>query len=73
MRGEEGRRPVDGTKASPELLQALAYETYVKRVTSGVLRRQLRDLGMQISRVTLKNWLEKGKECMVNYHFTVRV
>lgn len=64
MRGEEGRRPVDGTKASPELLQALAYESYVKRVTSGVLHGQLKDLGMQISRGTLKNWLEKGKGYM---------
>ena len=64
MRGEEGRRPVDGTKASPELLQALAYETYVKRVTGGVLHGQLKDLGMQISKGTLKNWLEKGKGYM---------
>lgn len=40
MPGEEFRRPVGGTKASPELLQALAYETHVKRVSTGNLLRQ---------------------------------
>ncbi len=64
MPGEESRRPVRGTKASPELLQALAYESYVKRVTSRVLLGQLHDLGMQISRGTLLNWLKKGKDCL---------
>lgn len=44
MPGEENRRPIKGTKASPELLQALAYECYVKRVTSGNLLQRLYDL-----------------------------
>ena len=61
MPGEEGRRPIKGTKASPELLQALAYEIYVKRVSSGSLLTHLRDMGMQISKNTLRNWLKKGK------------
>ena len=61
MPGDESRRPVGGTKASPELLQALAYETYVKRVSLGNLLRQLQDTGMRISKNTLRNWLKKGK------------
>ena len=61
MPGEESRRPVGGTKASPELLQALAYETYVKRVSLGNLLQQLKDIGMRISKNTLRNWLKKGK------------
>ena len=61
MPGEESRRPVGGTKASPELLQALAYETYVKRVSLGNLLQQLQDIGMRISKNTLRNWLKKGK------------
>ena len=42
MPGDESRRPVGGTKASPELLQALSYETYVKRVSLGNLLRASR-------------------------------
>ena len=61
MPGEESRRAVGGTKASPELLQALAYEIYVKRVSLGNLLRQLQDIGMSISKNTPRNWLKKGK------------
>ena len=61
MPGEESRRPVGGTKASPEFLQALAYETYVKRVSLGNLLRQLQDIGMSVCKNTLRNWLKKGK------------
>lgn len=61
MPGEESRRPVGGTKASPELLQALAYETYVKRVSLGNLLQQLKDIGMIVCKNTLRNWLKKGK------------
>ena len=61
MPGGESRRLVGGTKASPELLQALAYETYVKRVSLGNLLQQLQDIGMRISKNTLCNWLKKGK------------
>lgn len=50
-----------GTKASPEFLQALAYEVYVKNVTFGLLHRWLSDMGMTISKNTLRNWLKKGK------------
>lgn len=66
MPGEENRRPIKGTKASPELLQALAYECYVKRVTSGNLLVYLKNMGLQVSKNTLKNWLKKGKRYLDN-------
>ena len=56
------------TKASPELLQALAYECYVKRVTSGNLLVYLKDMGLQVSKNTLKNWLKKGKRYLDSKH-----
>ena len=68
MPGEENRRPIKGTKASPELLQALAYECYVKRVTSGNLLVYLKDMGLQVSKNTLKNWLKKGKRYLDSKH-----
>ena len=52
----------DGTKATPEFLQAIAYEVYVKKVTFGLLHRWLTDLGMKVSANTLRNWLKKGKK-----------
>lgn len=52
----------DGTKATPEFLQAIAYEVYVKNVTFGLLHRWLSDLGMKVSANTLRNWLKKGKK-----------
>ena len=52
----------EGTKATPEFLQALAYEVYVKNVTFGLLHQWLTDMGMTISRNTLHNWLKKGKK-----------
>ena len=52
----------EGTKATPEFLQALAYEVYVKNVTFGLLHQWLTDLGMTISGNTLHNWLKKGKK-----------
>lgn len=52
----------EGTKATPEFLQALAYEVYVKNVTFGLLHQWLTDLGMTISKNTLQNWLKKGKK-----------
>ena len=52
----------EGTKATPELLQAIAYEVYVKNVTFGSLHRWLTDMGMTISANTLRNWLKKGKK-----------
>ena len=51
----------DGTKATPEFMQAIAYEVYVKNVTFGILHQWLKDMGMSISRNTLHNWLRKGK------------
>ena len=51
----------EGTKATPEFLQAIAYEVYVKNVTFGLLHRWLTDMGMTISKNTLRNWLKKGK------------
>lgn len=52
----------EGTKATPEFLQALAYEVYVKNVTFGLLHQWLTDMGMTISANTLRNWLKKGKK-----------
>ena len=52
----------DGTKVTPEFLQAIAYEVYVKNVTFGLLHRWLTDLGMKVSANTLRNWLKKGKK-----------
>ena len=52
---------IEGTKASPEFLQAIAYEVYVKNVTFGLLHQWLTDMGMTISKNTLRNWLTKGK------------
>lgn len=52
----------DGTKATPEFLQAIAYEVYVKNVTFGLLHQWLTDMGMTISANTLRNWLKKGKK-----------
>ncbi len=50
-----------GTKATPEFLQAIAYEVYVKNVTFGLLHQWLQDMGMAVSANTLRNWLKKGK------------
>ena len=52
----------EGTKATPEFLQALAYEVYVKNVTFGLLHQWLTDMGMTVSANTLHNWLKKGKK-----------
>ncbi len=40
----------EGTKATPEFLQAIAYEVYVKNVTFGLLHQWLTDMGMSISK-----------------------
>ncbi len=53
--------PSYGTKATPEFLQTMAYEVYVKNVTLGLLHCWLTDLGMTVSKNTLRNWLKKGK------------
>ena len=56
----------EGTKATPEFLQAIAYEVYVKNVTFGLLHQWLTDMGMTISKNTLRNWLKKlgkGLDC----------
>lgn len=42
----------EGTKATPEFLQAIAYEVYVKNVTFGLLHQWLTDMGMTISKNT---------------------
>ena len=60
--GERYQLPIPGTKASPEFLRAIAYDHYLKRVTTGCIHRSLKDLGMQISKNTLRNWLRKGKK-----------
>lgn len=52
----------EGTKATPEFLQAIAYEVYVKNVTFGLLQGWLTDMGMTVSANTLRNWLKKGKK-----------
>ena len=57
---------VSGTKASPEFMQAIAYEVYLKGVTFGNLHKWLKDIGMSISKNTLRNWLKKGKVYLDN-------
>lgn len=52
----------EGTHATPEFMQALAYEIYMKGTTFGSLHRQLTDMGMSISKSTLNRWLRKGKK-----------
>ena len=52
----------EGTRATPEFLQAIAYEVYVKNVTFGLLHQWLTDMGMTVSKNTLRNWLTKGKK-----------
>lgn len=52
----------DGTKATPEFMQALAYEVYMKNVTFGNLHKWVQDMGMTVSKNTLRNWLKKGKK-----------
>jgi len=57
----------EGTTATPEFLQAIAYEVYVKNVTFGLLHQWLTDMGMTISKNTLHNWLKKGKNTWTNW------
>lgn len=45
----------EGIKATPGVLQAIAYEVYVKNVTFGLLHQWLTDMGMTISANTLRN------------------
>ena len=52
----------DGTKITPGVLQAIAYEVYVKNVTFGLLHQWLGDMGMTVSENTLRNWLKKGRK-----------
>ena len=52
----------EGIRATPKFLQAIAYEVYVKNVTFGLLRQWLTDMGMTVSKNTLRNWLTKGKK-----------
>ena len=52
----------EGTRATPEFLQAIAYEVYVKNVTFGLLHQWLTNMGMTISKNTLRNWLTKGEK-----------
>lgn len=47
------------TKGTPEFLQVIAYEVYVKNIIFGLLHP---DMGMIISPNTLRNWLKKGKK-----------
>lgn len=49
----------EGTKATPEFLQAIAYEVYVKNVTFGLLHQWLTDMGMIISKNTKSVALKK--------------
>ncbi len=44
------------------MMQTLAYEVYVKNVTFGLLHQWLEDMGMSVSKNTLRNWLKKGKK-----------
>ena len=45
-----------------QFMQALAYEVYMKNVTFGNLHKWVQDMGMSVSKNTLRNWLKKGKK-----------
>ena len=51
----------EGTKATPEFLQAIAYEVYVKNVTFGLLHQWLTGMGMTICIEVCR--LGKGLDC----------
>lgn len=52
----------DGTKATPGFMQALTYEVYMKNVTFRNLHKWVQYMGMTISKNTLRNWLQRGKQ-----------
>lgn len=54
----------EGTKATPEFLQAIAYEAYVKNVTFGLLHQWLTDMGMTISPQHIAQPVEEGEEVL---------
>ena len=45
-----------------QFMQALADEVYMKNVTFGNLHKWVQDMGMSVSKNTLRNWLKKGKK-----------
>ena len=58
----------EGTRATPEFLQAIAYEVYVKNVTFGLLHQWLTDMGMTISKNTLRaTGLRKVRHTWTNW------
>lgn len=52
----------EGTHATPEFMQALAYEVFMKNTSIGTVQRQLADLGLTMSDNALNIWLQKGKK-----------
>ena len=57
----------EGTKATPEFLQAIAYEVYVKNVTFGLLHQWLTDMGMTISKTHCTTGLRKARNTWMNW------
>lgn len=57
----------EGTKATPEFLQAIAYEVYVKNVTFGLLHQWLTDMGMTVSKTHCATGLRKARNTWMNW------
>lgn len=47
---------LDETMAALEFMQTLAYEVYMKNVTFGNRHKWVQDMGMTMSKNTLRNW-----------------
>lgn len=57
----------EGTKATLEFLQAIAYEVYVKNVTFGLLHQWLTDMGMTISKTHYITGLRKARNTWMSW------
>lgn len=58
----------EGTKATPEFLQVIAYEIYVKNVTFGLLHQWLADIGMTISwKTPYVTGLKKARNTLMSW------
>ena len=57
----------EGTRATPEFLQAIAYEVCVKNVTFGLLHQWLTDIGMTIFKTRCATGLRKVRHTWTNW------
>ena len=57
---------VEGTRATPRLMQWIASEVYIKGCSLGDVNSHLDSLGLHIEKKTLSNWLKMGKVYLDN-------